>query len=160
MEVTEGHERVLYSHVFILRGAAYFERNVYHRAHGAHRVDVNDVTSSIIGASITVHRELGPGLLESCYEACLCYELSQTGLPFERQKKLPLMYKGRPMQVGFKMDLVVDGAVVVELKSVERIERIHVATVLTYLKLSHHSLALLINFNVPVLKDGIRRLKL
>jgi GxxExxY protein len=107
-----------------------------------------------------VHRELGPGLLESSYEACLCHELTADSLRFERQKKLPLIYKGHPMQVGYRMDLVVEDSVIVELKSVERIERIHVATVLTYLKLSTYSLALLINFHVPVLKHGIRRLRL
>ena len=123
-------------------------------------MDIDVVTGSIIGAAIRVHRELGPGLLESSYEACLCHELSSDGLRFERQKKLPLIYKGQPMQVGYRMDLVVEDRVIVELKSVERIERIHVATVLTYLKLSRYSLALLINFHVPVLKHGIRRLKL
>ena len=123
-------------------------------------MDTDVVTGSIIGAAIRVHRELGPGLLESSYEACLCHELSSDGLRFERQKKLPVIYKGQPMQVGYRMDLVVEDSVIVELKSVERIERIHVATVLTYLKLSAYSLALLINFHVPVLKHGIRRLRL
>jgi GxxExxY protein len=140
--------------------AAYFERNFYHRAHGAHGVDFSDVTGSIIGAAIEVHRQLGPGLLESSYEACLCYELSQSGILFERQKALPLIYKGERMDCGYRMDLVVSDAVVVELKSVDRIERIHVATVLTYLKLSKYSVALLINFHATTLKDGIRRLVL
>ncbi|HSJ32006.1 MAG TPA: GxxExxY protein [Longimicrobiales bacterium] len=123
-------------------------------------MDIDVVTGSIIGAAIRVHRELGPGLLESSYEACLCHELTADSLRFERQKKLPLIYKGQLMQVGYRMDLVVEDSVIVELKSVERIERIHVATVLTYLKLSAYSLALLINFHVPVLKHGIRRLRL
>ena len=123
-------------------------------------MDIDVVTGSIIGAAIRVHRELGPGLLESSYEACLCHELSSDGLRFERQKNLPVIYKGQPMPVGYRMDLVVEDSVIVELKSVERIERIHVATVLTYLKLSAYSLALLINFHVPVLKHGIRRLRL
>ena len=112
-------------------------------------MDVNEVTSSVIGAAIRVHRELGPGLLESSYETCLCHELGEAGLLFERQKKLPLIYRGKPMEVSYRMDLIVQDSVVVELKSVERIERIHVATVLTYLKLSGYSTALLINFHVP-----------
>ena len=121
---------------------------------------INDLTSAIIGAAIQVHRELGPGLLESSYEACLFYELTQRELIVERQKKLPLIYRGVDMKCGYRMDLVVNEAVVVELKAVERIEGVHVATVLTYLKLSKHSVALLINFNVTTLRSGIRRIVL
>jgi GxxExxY protein len=120
----------------------------------------NDVTSAIIGSAISVHRELGPGLLESSYEACLCYELLQRHLKVERQKRLPLIYRGVDMQCGYRMDLVVNDTVVVELKAVERIEGVHVASVLTYLKLSKHRVALLINFNVTTLRDGIRRIVL
>jgi GxxExxY protein len=120
----------------------------------------SDITSAIIGSAISVHRELGPGLLESSYEACLCYELLQHRLTIERQKKLPLIYRGVDMQCGYRMDLVINDTVVVELKAVERIEGIHVATVLTYLKLSKHRIALLINFNVTTLRDGIRRIVL
>jgi GxxExxY protein len=120
----------------------------------------NDVTSAIIGSAISVHRELGPGLLESSYEACLCYELLQRHLKVERQKRLPLIYRGVDMQCGYRMDLVVNDTVVVELKAVERIEGVHVAAVLTYLKLSKHRVALLINFNVTTLRDGIRRIVL
>ncbi|HEX2167760.1 MAG TPA: GxxExxY protein [Longimicrobiales bacterium] len=123
-------------------------------------MEVNDITSGIIGAAIRVHRELGPGLLESSYEACLCYELSRQGVLFARQKKLPLIYDGQVMKINYRMDLVVADAVIVELKSVERIERIHVATVLTYLRLSHYSVALLINFHSTTLKEGIRRIVL
>jgi GxxExxY protein len=123
-------------------------------------VDTKDITGSIIGAAIRVHRELGPGLLESAYEACLCHELAQRRLKVERQKKLPLIYCGVNMQCGYRLDLLVNDTVVVELKAVERIEGVHVATVLTYLKLSKHSVALLINFNVTTLPDGIRRIVL
>ena len=123
-------------------------------------MEINEITSAIIGAAIQVHRVLGPGSLESSYEACLFYELTQRGLIVERQKKLPLIYRGVDMKCGYRMDLVVNEAVVVELKAVERIEEVHLATVLTYLKLSKHSVALLINFNVTTLRSGIRRIVL
>ena len=123
-------------------------------------MDTNDITGAIIGAAIQVHRELGPGLLESSYEACLFYELIQRGLIVDRQQRLPLIYKGVEMKSGYRMDLVVNDTVIIELKAVERIERIHIAAVLTYLKLSKHSVALLINFNVTTLKEGTRRLVL
>lgn len=119
-----------------------------------------DITGTIIGAAIDVHRELGPGLLESSYEACLSYELLQKGLIVERQKRLPLIYRGVDMQVGYRLDLLINNSVVVELKAVQRIEGVHLASVLTYLKLSGHSTALLINFNVTTLRDGIRRIVL
>lgn len=120
--------------------------------------EIDQITEKIIGAAITVHRELGPGLLESAYEACLVYELSQAGLPVERQKSLPVIYRSVKIDCGYRMDLLVEDQVVVELKAVEKLERIHEAQLLSYLKLSGHSVGLLINFNVDVLKQGIKRL--
>jgi GxxExxY protein len=116
------------------------------------------ITGEIIGGAIDVHRELGPGLLESAYEQCLCHELSLRGVRFERQVPLPVPYKGIRLDCGYRMDLVVEGIVVVELKTVDRLMPIHEAQLLTYLKLSKHSLGLLMNFNVPVLKDGVKRM--
>jgi GxxExxY protein len=117
----------------------------------------SDVTEQIIGAAIEVHRVLGPGLLESAYEHCLCDELKARGVNFRRQVELPMNYKGRVLDCGYTMDLVVEGAVVVELKSVEKIAAIHEAQLLTYLRLSRHKVGLLINFNVSVLVKGIVR---
>ncbi len=114
-------------------------------------------TRSIIGAAIEVHKLLGPGLLESAYEACLCHELAIGGIRFEKQKPIPLVYKQIKLDCGFRLDLLVEGRVVVELKSIEGVSLVHEAIMLTYLRLSEHRLGLLINFNVPVLKDGLRR---
>jgi GxxExxY protein len=119
---------------------------------------VNDVTEQIIGAAIDVHRELGPGLLESTYEACLVFELSSRGLRVERQKALPVVYRDVQIDCGYRIDLLVEHAVVVELKAVAAVEPIHEAQLLTYLKLSGFRVGLLINFNVKQLKNGIRRL--
>ncbi|HEX4076652.1 MAG TPA: GxxExxY protein [Candidatus Acidoferrales bacterium] len=116
------------------------------------------LTHEIIGAAIEVHRMLGPGLLESAYEECLARELSLRGIPFERQKALPLVYKDVKLECGYRIDLLVDGRVVVELKAVDALAPIHDAIVLTYLRLSGCSIGLLINFNSVVLKDGLRRL--
>ena len=118
------------------------------------------LTSEIIGLAIEVHRSLGPGLLESAYEACLCYELEQQGIPFPRQVRLPVVYKEVTLECGYRMDLVVDETVIVELKVVERLMPIHEAQLITYLKLSGLRAGLLLNFNTPVLKDGIRRVVL
>lgn len=118
------------------------------------------LTSSIIDAAIEVHRWLGPGLLESVYEACLAQELEERNVPYERQKKLPVQYKGRGLELGFCLDLLVDDRVVVELKSVEQLLPVHEAQLLTYLKLSHKQTGLLLNFNCRLLKDGIKRLVL
>jgi GxxExxY protein len=118
----------------------------------------NEVTRAIIGAAIEVHRSLGPGLLESAYEECLCRELSLRQLAFERQRVLPLEYKGVKLDCGYRVDLLVAEMVLVELKSVEAILPIHEAQVLTYLKLGGWQLGLLINFNVVALKNGVRRL--
>ena len=119
-----------------------------------------DLTEKIIGAAIAVHSELGPGLLESTYEACLAFELVNQGLVVGRQKALPVMYKGVKLDCGYRLDLLVEEKVVVELKAVARIEPVHTAQVLSYLKLSKCKVGLLINFNVKMLKNGIRRLVL
>ncbi len=114
-------------------------------------------TSPIIGAAIEVHRFLGPGLLESAYEECLCHELYLRGLSFERQVALPVWFKGLQLDCGYKIDLVVEREVVIELKAVEKILPVHEAQLLTYLKLSGKHVGLLINFNVPLLTRGIIR---
>jgi GxxExxY protein len=119
---------------------------------------LNRLTEIIIGAAIEVHRATGPGLMESVYEQCLCYELSQRGLRFQRQVELPVKYKGIKLDCGFRMDMVVEDAIVLELKTVDELLPIHSAQLLTYLKLSGKKLGLLINFNEPVLKRGLRRL--
>ena len=119
---------------------------------------INDLTGKIIGAAIEVHKALGPGLLESAYEECLCYEFQQKKMSFERQKPLPVIYKEVKLDCGYKLDVVVENIIILELKACEKIEPIHEAQLLTYLKLSGMKVGLLINFNVPVLKDGIKRL--
>jgi len=116
------------------------------------------LTGQIIGAAIEVHKQLGPGLLESTYQACLCPELELRGISFECQKPLPLEYKGVRLECGYRIDLLVAGLVMVEIKSVEALAPIHEAQLLTYLKLTGIKVGLLINFNVVVLKEGIRRL--
>lgn len=118
---------------------------------------VNQITETIIGAAIEVHRVLGPGLLESSYEECLCRELTLRQLPFERQRPLPVEYKGVHLDCGYRLDVLVADAVVVEVKAVERVLPIHEAQLLTYLRLGGWKVGLLINFNVPVLKREIRR---
>jgi len=118
---------------------------------------LEDLTQEIIGAAIDVHRELGPGLLESTCEECLCHELHLCGVNFERQVPLPVQYKGLKLDCGYRLDVVVETAVVLELKSVEKVLPVHEAQLLTYLKLSGKRVGLIINFNVPVLKDGIVR---
>jgi GxxExxY protein len=117
----------------------------------------DEVSGKIVRAAIEVHRELGPGLLESAYEACLAFELMNRGLRVERQKPIPVVYKGIRLDCGYRMDLLIEDSVVVELKAVEKLERIHTAIMITYLKLSGHSLGLIFNFNEPVLITGIRR---
>lgn len=116
-----------------------------------------DLTHRIIGAAIEVHRLLGPGLLESAYEECLCKEFTLRGLVYERQKPIPVVYKGVKLECGYRIDLLVEKRIVVELKAIDQIGPIHEAIVLTYLKLSGRRVGLLINFHVAVLKDGIRR---
>jgi len=116
------------------------------------------ITDKIIGAAIEVHRVLGPGLLESAYEECVCYELSQRGLKFRRQAPLSVTYKGIRLACGYKMDLLVEGSVVVELKTVESLLRVHAAQLLSYLRLSGKPVGLLINFNSPTVKSGLKRI--
>ncbi len=116
------------------------------------------LTHEIIGAMIEVHRNLGPGLLESTYEACLCAELEERRLRFERQRILPLEYKHLKVEGAYRLDVVVEGRILIELKAVERLIPIHEAQVITYLRLAQLPVGLLVNFNSPVLKDAIRRL--
>ncbi len=123
-------------------------------------MDENELSRHIIGAAIEVHKELGPGLLESAYEECMAYELGQRNLSFERQKPVPVIYKGVPLDCEFRIDLFVGRLVVVELKSVDALAPIHTAQTLTYMKLIHCKLGLLLNFNVNMMKQGIRRLVL
>jgi GxxExxY protein len=129
------------------------------RRHGEGKfmLEHEQLTESIIGAAIEVHRELGPGLLESTYEECLCHELHLRGLKFERQLELPVTYKGLKLDCGYRMDIVIEDSVLVELKSIEQILPIHQAQLLTYLRLSGKKVGLLMNFNVSVLKSGIVR---
>ncbi len=121
------------------------------------RERLNGITRTIIGAAIEVHRTLGPGLLESAYQACLAYELTNRGLKVEVQKPLPLVYQDVKLDCGYRIDLLVERSVVVEIKSVEAVAPIHEAQIISYLKLSGCKVGVLINFNVLVLKDGIRR---
>jgi len=118
---------------------------------------LNELSGKVIGACIEIHRELGPGLLESAYEECLAYELSTAGLRFERQRALPVRYKQVQLDCGYRLDLVVEDVLIVELKAVTELHPIHEAELLTYLKLDDKPLGLLINFNVPLLKDGVKR---
>jgi GxxExxY protein len=119
---------------------------------------MNGLTEEIIGAAIEVHRVLGPGLLESAYEECLAHELSLAKMSFTRQVALPVTYKSRQLDCGYRLDFVVEDAVVLELKVVDSLQPIHEAQLLTYLKLGGWPIGLLINFNVPLLKKGIKRM--
>jgi GxxExxY protein len=125
--------------------------------HGG-ELGINEITERIIGACIEIHKQLGPGLLESAYEECLCHELASAGLQFERQKPLSVNYKSVRLDCGYRLDLVVEGKVIVELKTVDQLAPIHDAQLLTYLKLAGLTVGLLINFNVPILKDGLKRI--
>ena len=118
------------------------------------------LTEKIIGASIEVHRVLGPGLLESAYEECLCHELRLGGITFTRQQPLPVVYKGMHLDCGYRLDVVVEGQVIVELKTVDHLLPIHEAQLLTYLRLAGIRTGLLLNFNVPALRQGIKRMVL
>lgn len=122
------------------------------------RRELNRISGAIIGAAIEVHRTLGPGLLESTYEACLHFELLECGLHVEKQKPLPVIYREVKLECGYRLDLLVESAVIVEIKSIDALASIHTAQLLSYLRLAHCPLGLLINFNVEVLKNGIRRL--
>ena len=121
-------------------------------------MDINQLTGIVIGAAIEVHKTLGPGLLESVYEECLCHELTLQKIDFERQKELPVEYKGLKLSIGYRIDILVKDQLILELKACDAIQPIHEAQLLTYLKLSGIKYGLLINFNTPYLKDGIKRL--
>ena len=125
---------------------------------GIIKMDINDLTGQIIGAAIEVHKALGPGLLESVYEECLCHEFGLRQMHYKRQQALPVEYKGVKLDCGYRIDLLVEDLVILELKSIDSLQPIHDAQLLTYLKLTGHKVGLLINFNVPILKQGIRRL--
>lgn len=115
------------------------------------------LSERVIGLAIDVHRNLGPGLLESAYEECLCFELKQSEIGYVRQAALPIWYKGLKVDAGYRMDIVANGELVIEVKAIERLLPIHNAQMLTYLRLSGHKVGLLINFNSIVLKDGLKR---
>lgn len=117
-----------------------------------------DCSSLIIGACIEVHKALGPGLLESAYERCLCRELELRGVSYERQRALPVRYKGLDIDCSYRLDVVVEDSIIVEIKAVEQLTRVHQAQMLTYLRLSGLPTGLIINFHVAVIRDGIRRL--
>jgi GxxExxY protein len=119
---------------------------------------MNELTEKVIGAAIEVHRLLGPGLLESAYEGCLAHQLSLDNISFERQVPLPIIYKSLQLDCGYRLDFLVEKTVVLELKAVDSLQPIHEAQLLTYLKLGGWPIGLLINFNVPVLKKGIKRM--
>ena len=120
-------------------------------------MDVNKLSNIVIGLAINVHRNLGPGLLESAYEECLFYELDKNGLFVEKQKPMPLFYEEVKLDCGYRIDLMIERQLVLEIKSVDSLNDVHLAQILTYLKLSECKLGLLINFNVKYLKDGLKR---
>jgi GxxExxY protein len=122
--------------------------------------DINDLTGAVIGAAIEVHKIIGPGLLESTYEVCLCHELRLRKISFEKQIELPVEYKGTRLDIGYRLDIIIAGKLILELKACDKLLPIHEAQLLTYLRLTGIKTGLLINFNVPVLKDGIKRLVL
>lgn len=117
----------------------------------------NELSKKIIGCAIEVHRQLGPGLLESAYQECLYYELIQAGLNVQREKPMPIVYKEVKLNHGYRIDLLVEGKVVVEIKTIDAFNDVHTAQVLTYLRLGNYKLGLLLNFQVTVLKNGIKR---
>ena len=123
-------------------------------------MEINSITNLIIGCTIEVHKHLGPGLLESAYEECMAFELEKAGLSFVRQKATPVVYKNIKLNCGYRIDLLVENSVIIELKTVDEFNPVHEAQVLTYLKFSEKPIGLLINFNVTVLKNGIRRFRL
>ncbi len=118
----------------------------------------NEISKMIFDCALKVHRSLGPGLLESAYEECLFYELKKTGMAVEKQKPLPLVYEEVKLEIGYRVDLIVENKVIIEIKSVESLNDVHLAQVLTYLKLSDCKLGMLINFNVSLVKNGIKRI--
>ncbi|MCP4681385.1 MAG: GxxExxY protein [Desulfobacterales bacterium] len=119
---------------------------------------INQLSSQIIGAAIEVHKALGPGLLESTYEECMCHEFGLRNLSFAKQVPVPVIYKGKKLDCGYRLDIVIENTIILELKSCEKIEPVHKAQLLTYLKLSGLSLGLLLNFNEAIMRDGIVRI--
>ena len=132
-------------------------QNLHHRDTEAQR---DALSEKVIGAAIEVHRHLGAGLLESAYEECLCYELAQNKIMYQRQLELPVQYKSLKLVTSYRIDLIVEKSLLLELKSVDKLLPIHEAQLLTYMKLDNINTGLLINFNVPVLKNGLKRMKL
>ena len=126
--------------------------------HEAIPVKTDEIASAVVDAAFKVHKALGPGLLESVYEACVCHELKKRGVPFEAQRSVPVIYDGVTLDAGLRLDIVAAEAVIVEIKAVERMNPIYEAQLLTYLKLTNLRLGLLINFNVPIIRDGIKRI--
>lgn len=120
-------------------------------------MEINQVTEKIIGCAIEVHKKLGPGLLESAYEECLSYELKSVGLAIERQVPIPVVYKDIKLECGYRIDILVEKTVVIELKAIEAFAPVHEAQILTYMKFANKTIGLLINFNVTLLKNGIKR---
>jgi len=120
-------------------------------------MEIDELTGKVIGAAIEVHKTLGPGLLESAYEECLCREFALRRIPYERQKNLPIEYKGVKVDCGYRLDIVVANRLILELKASENVQPLDTAQLLTYLKLTGINVGLIINFNVPVLKQGIKR---
>jgi GxxExxY protein len=133
-----------------------------HEGHEESRQDVefDDLSNKVIGCALEVHRHLGPGLLESAYAQCVAHELSIAGIPFELERPIPVNYKGKRLDCGFRADIMVDDSLIVELKSVQELLPIHEAQLLTYMKLAGVRIGLLMNFNVRVLKDGLKRMVL
>ena len=121
-------------------------------------MEINEITGKVIGCAIEVHKNLGPGLLESAYEECLSFELVKAELKFKRQQPTPIIYKEIKLDCGYRIDLLVENKLVIEIKSVEALNDVHTAQILTYMKLGNFKLGLLINFNVFLLKDGIKRI--
>jgi GxxExxY protein len=129
-----------------------------HEAREGTKMEFDPISQKVLGCALEVHRTLGPGLLETVYEKALAQELTDAGLQFAAQVQLPVIYKGHDLGCGFRIDLLVENSVVVELKTVDQLAPIHEAQLITYLKLSGHRIGLLINFNVPLLKHGVKRL--
>ncbi|BBE17948.1 NADH:ubiquinone oxidoreductase subunit 5 [Aquipluma nitroreducens] len=120
-------------------------------------MEFNEITEKIIGCAIEVHKQLGPGLLESAYEECLAYELNNLGLKIERQKAVPVVYKNIKLDCGYRLDILVEDLVIIELKAVDILNPVHEAQILTYMKFARKNIGLLINFNVTLLKNGLKR---
>ncbi len=131
-----------------------------HEGHEERPAGIEDFARTIVDSGLKVHRALGPGLLESAYEHCLAHELSLRGVALRRQVPLPIVYEGAKLDAGYRLDIVVENAIVIEIKAVEALSRLHEAQVLTYLKLTGHRLGFLLNFNVELFKNGVRRLAL